>query len=152
MKPGWAQITGMFGSDIWTEALTATRNSRLTGAQFRAELTNLMRWRLEQDLGYKTTLAFEVTNTSGTGIFDMIFATDHPAGAKIMSHLYTAATRRQPVLRRKAQLQRRQDREEKEGVHGMFDLDQLTPVTLPNAAVHIRNEQAPAHPPYRLGN
>jgi three-Cys-motif partner protein len=146
------QVTGMFGTDIWTEALAATRDGRLTGAQFRAELTNLMRWRLEQDLGYKTTLALKVTNTSGTGIFDMIFATDHPAGAKIMNHLYTTAVRRQPVLRRKAQLQRRQDREEKEGVHGMFDLDQLAPDTLPDAAVHIQNEQAPAHPPYRLPN
>jgi three-Cys-motif partner protein len=147
-----AQVTGMFGTDIWTEALTATRHGRLTGAQFRAELTNLMRWRLERDLGYKTTLAFKVTNTSGTGIFDMIFATDHPAGAKIMNHLYTTAMRRQPALRRKAQLQRRQDREEKEGVLGMFDLDQLAPQTLPDAAVHIQNEQAPAHPPHGLSS
>jgi three-Cys-motif partner protein len=144
------QVTGMFGTDIWTEALTATRDGRLTGTEFRAELTNLMRWRLEQDLGYKTTLAFKVTNTSGTGIFDMIFATDHSAGAKIMTHLYTTATQRQPVLRRKAQLQRRQNREEKDGVLGMFDLDQLAPDTLPETAVHIQNEQAPAHPPYRL--
>jgi three-Cys-motif partner protein len=144
------QVTGMFGTDIWTEALTATRDNRLTGAQFRAELTSLMRWRLEQDLGYKTTLAFNVTNTSGTGIFDMIFATDHPAGARIMNHLYATAMRRQPALRRKAQLQRRQDREEKEGVQGMFDLDQLAPETPPDAAVHVQNEQAPARPPYRL--
>jgi three-Cys-motif partner protein len=143
------QVTGMFGTDIWTEALTATRDGRMTGAQFRAELTNLMRWRLEQDLGYETTLAFKVTNTSGTGIFDMIFATDHPAGARIMTHLYTTAMQRQPTLRRKAQLQRRQEREEKEGIHGLFDLDELTPETLPDAAVHIQNEQAPAYPPYR---
>jgi three-Cys-motif partner protein len=144
------QITAMFGTDIWTEALTATRDGRLTGAEFRAELTNLMRWRLEQDLGYKTTLAFKVTNTSGTGIFDMIFATDHPAGAKIMSHLYTTAARRQPVLRLKAQLQRRQTREEERGVHGMFDLDQLAPEAPPDAMVHVENEQEPVRPPYRL--
>ena len=105
------KVTGMFGTDIWTDALAATRDNRLTGAQFRAELTNLMRWRLEQDLGYKTTFAFKVTNTSGSGIFDMIFATDHPAGEKIMHYLYTTAMRRQPALRRKAQLQRRQERE-----------------------------------------
>lgn len=144
------KVTSMFGTDIWIEALIATRNNRLTGAQFRAELTNLMRWRLEQDLGYKTTLAFKVTNTSGSGIFDMIFATDHPAGARIMNYLYTAAMQRQPALRRKAQLQRRQDREESRGVHGMFDLDLMAPDVLPDSAVHIQNEQAPPHPPYRL--
>jgi hypothetical protein len=81
-----------------------------------------MRWRLEQDLGYQTTLDFQVTNTSGNGIFDMIFATDHWAGEKIMTGLYSAVLRRRPALRQKAQLQRRQDREEARGVHGLFDL------------------------------
>ena len=38
-----------------------------------------------------------------------------------------AAERRQPALRRKAQLQRRQAREEREGRYGMFDLDELVP-------------------------
>jgi len=144
------QVSGMFGTDVWTEALAATRDGRLSGAEFRAELTNLMRWRLEQDLGYRTTLAFKVTNTSGSGIFDMIFATDHSAGAKIMTHLYNTATSRQPGLRHKAQLQRRQNREEEKGVHGMFDLDQLAPKTPPNTMVHVQNEPVPARPPYRL--
>jgi three-Cys-motif partner protein len=144
------KVSGMFGTDMWTEALEATRDHRLTGAEFRDELTNLMRWRLEHDLGYKTTLVFKVTNTSGIGIFDMIFATDHPAGAKIMSYLYSTAEHRQPALRQRAQLQRRQDREEKRGVLGMFDLDQLAPQASSSDKVHIQNEQTPARPPYRL--
>lgn len=53
----------MFGTDVWTEALDATRADELGPADFRSELTNLMRWRLEQELGYKTTLVFKVTNT-----------------------------------------------------------------------------------------
>src|SRR5689334_9836363 len=61
----------------------------------------MMRWRLEKYLGYKTTLGFKVTNTNGQGIFDMIFATDHWAGEKIMTDLYSAAMRRQPGLRQK---------------------------------------------------
>lgn len=80
-------MTTMFGTDIWLEALEAVRDDLLTGAGFRSELTNLMRWRLEHDLGYKTTLDFQVTNTSGSGMFDMIFATDHRAGEKIMTDL-----------------------------------------------------------------
>ena len=144
------KITGMFGTDIWTEALRATRTAHLTGAQFRAELTNLMRWRLEHNLGYKTTLAFEVTNTNGHGIFDMIFATDHWAGEKIMNDVYSRALRRQPALRRRAQLQRRQDREESKGVHGMFDLEELAPPELPADAVHVQNDPAPVRPPFRF--
>jgi len=143
------KITRMFGTDIWLEALQATRAHILTGALFRSELTNLMRWRLERELGYKTTLEFKVTNTSGHGIFDMIFATDHWAGEKIMTDLYSAAMRRQPGLRQKAQLQRRQSREESQGVHGLFDLDQLTPQA-PPAGVHIQHEHLPPHPPYHL--
>ncbi len=75
------RISRMFGIDVWTEALHAARENLLTGTEFRAELTNLMRWRLEQDLKYKTTLVFEVTNTAGRGIFDMIFATTAPTPA-----------------------------------------------------------------------
>jgi three-Cys-motif partner protein len=144
------KMTKMFGTDVWLEALRATRVHILTGAEFRGELTNLTRWRLEQDLGYKTTLEFKVTNTSGHGIFDMIFATDHWAGEKIMTDLYSAAMRRRPALRQKAQLQRRQAREESYGVLGLFDLDQLTPQAPPDAGVHIQHEHVPPHPPYRL--
>jgi len=143
------RMSSMFGTEIWTEALKATRENLLTGTEFRAELTNLMRWRLEQDLGYKTTLVFKVTNTAGTGIFDMIFATDHWAGEKIMGDIYSRAMRRQPALRQKAQLQRRQDREESRGVHGMFDLDQMAPQAPPDG-VRIQQEHVPPHPPYRM--
>jgi hypothetical protein len=61
------KMTRMFGTDIWLEALQATRTHILTGAEFRSELTNLMRWRLQADLGYTTTLEFKITNTSGRG-------------------------------------------------------------------------------------
>jgi three-Cys-motif partner protein len=144
------QMSSMFGTDIWTDALHATRDGLLTGAAFCDELTNLMRWRLEHDLGYETTLVFQVTNTTGRGIFDMIFATDHWAGEKIMTDLYSRAMRRQPALRQKAQLQRRQAREEKRGIHGMFDLDELAPQLSADSVFHIKHEHMPPHPPYRL--
>lgn len=144
------QMSSMFGTDIWTDALHAARENLLTGAGFRAELTNLMRWRLERDLGYKTTLVFQVTNTTGRDIFDMIFATDHWAGEKIMTGLYSKAVRRQPALRQKAQLQWRQAREEKRGVQGMFDLDELAPQLPADTAFHVQHEHVPPRPPYRL--
>jgi three-Cys-motif partner protein len=145
------KMTTMFGADIWLEALQGAREDLLTGAEFRAELTNLMRWRLEHDLGYKTTLDFQVTNTGGCGMFDMIFATDHWAGEKIMTDLYSAAMGRQPALRLKAQLQRRQDREEAEGVHGLFDLAGLAPQPArPATGFRVQHQHVPPHPPYRL--
>jgi hypothetical protein len=130
-------------------ALNARRAGELSGADFRSELTNLMRWRLERDLGYKTTLVFKVTNTIGSEIFDMIFATDHWAGEKIMKDVYSAAERRQPGLRRKAQLQRLQAREERHGRYGMFDLDELAPHKPDDSLFEVKSEQLPPHPPYR---
>lgn len=144
-----SRMSDMFGTDVWIEALEAARENVLTGAQFRAELTNLMRWRLEQDLGYQTTLDFQVTNTTGSGIFDMIFATDHWAGEKIMTDLYSAAMRRQPTLRHKAQLQRRQDREEAQGVHGLFDLVEPGSPESEVTGFRIRHQHISPHPPYR---
>ena len=95
-----------------------------------------MRWRLEQDLGYKTTLVLKVTNTIG-------------AGEKIMKDVYSAAERRQPGLRRKAQLQRLQAREERHGRYGMFDLDELAPHKPDDSLFEVKSEQLPPRPPYR---
>jgi hypothetical protein len=120
-------MTQMFGTDIWLESLTAVRRNLLTGTQFRSELTNLMRWRFERDLGYMTTLDFQVINTSGRGIFDMIFATNHWAGEKITTELYSKAMERAPSLRKKALLQRRQAKLEDAGIHGLFDMTDVAP-------------------------
>jgi len=144
-------MTRMFGTDIWLESLDARRQHILTGAKFRGELTNLMRWRLEQDLGYKTTLTFQVTNTGGSEIFDMIFATDHWAGEKIMTDLYTAAERRQSELRQKARLQRRQTKLEADGIYGLFDMADHAPLPAPAApGFEVRHQPTPPHQPYRL--
>lgn len=59
------KMSAMFVTDLWLETLQARRGRTLTAAEFRSELTNLMRWRLERDLRYKTSLEFKVTNTSG---------------------------------------------------------------------------------------
>jgi three-Cys-motif partner protein len=145
------KMNRMFGTDIWVEALTASREGLLSPAQFRGELTNLMRYRLERDLGYKTTLDFQVTNTGGSEIFNMIFATDHPAGEKIMTDLYNSARRRQPALRRKAQLRRQQERLEKAGTYGLFDLAEVAPDTVPAEPLYqIQSQPEPCREPYRL--
>jgi hypothetical protein len=108
-----------------------------------------MRWRLEKDLGYSKTRVFQVKNTSGSEIFDMIFATDHDVGAKIMDWMYRKASQQQAGLQQQAQARRRQTREEqKHGIFGLFDADDVVTVPL-QAGYQIDHEDVPPHP-YRL--
>ncbi|WP_405086427.1 three-Cys-motif partner protein TcmP [Microbispora sp. NBC_01389] len=141
------QMSLMFGTEQWREALAATREGDLTGAEFRDELTNLMRWRLERDLGYKATRVFKVTNTRGSEIFDMIFATDHWVGDKIMRAVYSKAASRQGALRERARQHRKQSREEKAGHVGLFDVDEVMPNQAEGFTVSVAD--LPARPPYR---
>lgn len=45
------RMSAMFGTDVWIDALDARRAGEVSGADFRSELTSLMRCRLEKDLG-----------------------------------------------------------------------------------------------------
>jgi three-Cys-motif partner protein len=85
------RLTVMFGSDEWVPIVTAARRGELTPAQQRAELVNLMRWRLEHVLRYRMTHVFTMRNASGQDLYDMIFTTDHPAGDRIMRDIYSKA-------------------------------------------------------------
>jgi hypothetical protein len=60
------------------------RTPRVTGRPARAA-------ELESLTAELDALGSLVTNTGGSGIFDMIFATDHWAGEKTMTDLYSAA-------------------------------------------------------------
>lgn len=144
------QMSLMFGTDQWQEALSATRSGRLTATEFRSELTNLMRWRLQVDLGYKATRVFKVKNTSGSEIFDMIFATDHEVGDKIMKWIYGKARSQQGALQDRARRQRQQTRQEKQGQFALFDAEAA--LTLPSTGFDIHAEDTPPRPPYRANS
>jgi len=144
------RMNAMFGTDSWMQALEATRHDILSGQDFGAELTNLMRWRMEKVLGYKSTRTFKVVNTSGREIFDMIFATDHNAGDAIMKWCYKKAERQQPALRLKAKLSRQQEkREQKLGELGLFDVADVAPDP-PSSGYKVIPEDDSPHPPFRL--
>ncbi|MFG1850812.1 three-Cys-motif partner protein TcmP [Actinomadura geliboluensis] len=147
-----ARMNAMFDTNIWTDALEAKRDGLLTSQEFEAELTNLMRWRLENVLGYKKTRVFKVINTSGREIFDMIFATDHDVGDRIMDWVYKKAQRRQPHLRQQAKLSRRQTREEEDdGILGLFEVADFVPEpSPPTHGFEMWHTDIPPHPPYRL--
>ena len=66
----------------------ARRDNVIDAAQFRAELVNLMRWRIEHELGYRMTIPLEFTNTTGHPIYTVIFATSNDTGDKIMTDVF----------------------------------------------------------------
>ncbi len=87
------RVTGMYGTDDWREAHEGRRQELLDPGEFREELVNLMRWRIEHELGYRVTHAFEMKNTGGGPLYSMIFAGDHPVDAGQIQALQRAEQR-----------------------------------------------------------
>lgn len=115
------KTTQLFGCDDWKRFHEARKSGRITPEEFRAELLNLMRWRLERDLGYRSTHALELKNTNGSPIYSMIFATDNAAGDRIMSWIYADASRRHPQMWAEAAALRQGQKEESEGRLALFE-------------------------------
>jgi three-Cys-motif partner protein len=96
------RATRLFGSDSWRRIYERRLQARLDGADAREEYVNLMRWRLERDLGYRWTHPLELRNTHGVPLYHMIFATDNEAGTRIMEHIYRRAAARMPAMQQEA--------------------------------------------------
>lgn len=97
-----ARATRLFNTEQWRPIYELRLAHRITAAEARDEYVNLMRWRLEHDLGYRFTHPFELKNTRGGTVYHMIFATDHDAGTRIMESIYARAARRVPQMRNEA--------------------------------------------------
>jgi len=93
------QIDLMFGNDQWELIYKARRRGELEGGEARDEYVNLMRWRIEQSLGYDATHAIDIPNEQGRPIYTMIFATDHEAGDRIMASVYRKIAAEFPLMR-----------------------------------------------------
>lgn len=121
------RLTYMFGSEEWVPIVQARRNGVLDPAQTRLELLNLMRWRLQNELGYRATYPFTMKNTGGQDIYHMIFVSDHPVGDKVMRYLYDKALAEHEVMRQTALARRRLKKQSEEaeamGAVGLFDVD-----------------------------
>ena len=130
-KPGEAEaaalrVDRMFGNPKWRSIKEARERKEITGRNLKAELVNLMRWRLENDLGYAVTIPLEFVNERGGSLYTVIFATDHPVGEKIMRHVFKAST---GALDRMVQLRKARDvlkkaaaRGEASGQDGLFEV------------------------------
>jgi hypothetical protein len=120
-----AQISRMYGTDEWQHIYKARLADDLTPGDAREEYVNLMRWRLENDLGYRYTHPLEIFNESGRSIYHMVFATDHDAGTRIMNSVYKQAAAEFPAMRAAAQQRRRDDRQEAQGLLSLFNSEVL---------------------------
>lgn len=121
VRPADAEkLTKTYGTDQWRLIYEARLDKSLTPAEAREEYVNLMRWRLEQLLGYTWTHPLEIFNERGHSIYHMIFATDHPAGNRIMTDLYNKAANEFPAMRRAARQRRQRLAEEAAGIQSLF--------------------------------
>jgi len=96
------RATRLFGDESWWPIYDRRLDGRLVGADAREEYVNLMRWRLERDLGYRWTHPLELRNTRGVPLYHMLFATDNEAGTQIMEHVYRSAAGRMPAMQQEA--------------------------------------------------
>lgn len=97
-----SRATRLFGTDRWRAIYGLRRDRKIDGAQAKEEYVNLMRWLLEQRLGYRYTHPFELKNTAGGTVYHMIFATDNDAGTKIMTSIYNSAAKSVPQMQQEA--------------------------------------------------
>jgi three-Cys-motif partner protein len=124
VRPEDAQkLTRMYGTEQWRAIYQGRLDGLITPAEAREEYVNLMRWRLQHILGYKWTHPLEVFNERGSSIYHMIFATDHEAGNRIMTHLYSQAADELPAMRAAARERRTRLEEEAQGVQSLFSPD-----------------------------
>lgn len=97
-----SRVDRMYGTDVWRHIYEERRSERIEAETWRREMVNLLRWRLETELGYKHTARIPMKMVTNVEIYDMVFATDHPAGFNIMSSLYARAAEREPRMRQEA--------------------------------------------------
>lgn len=97
------RISDMYGSDEWLRILQARELAILNPEGFGDEMINLMRWHLQERLGYTHTVRIPLT-LLGTRqrAYEMIFATDNAAGLKIMSDIYRGAAERHREMAQEA--------------------------------------------------
>lgn len=115
-------LSNLYGSDDWIAIHQRRRSGDLSPDQARAEFVNLLRWRMERVLGYRTTHALQLHNVSNQPVYTMVFATDAEVGDAIMRDIYDHAMVHEiPTLRAHALSARQTKREQERGLTRLFD-------------------------------
>ena len=119
-----AKIDALFGCEDWRKIYEARLAGAIEPREARDQYLNLMRWRIENELGYKWTHPIAVHNVNGGPVYVMIFATDHEAGTRIMGGIYAKAAADFPAMREQARRMRNEARDEERGVMSLFPDDE----------------------------
>ena len=118
------KIDSLFGTHDWWHIYAARLADEIEPGEARDQYLNLMRWRIEQVLGYERTHPLAIHNVDGAEIYSMIFATDHEAGTRIMSEIFASAAAKFPAMREQARQERSLARETERGLQRLFDDDE----------------------------
>lgn len=138
-------ISGIFGTEDWSRIYRSRLEGHISGGEAREGYVNLMRWRLENTLGYRWTHPLELKNLRGVSIYYMIFATSDPTGDKIMRHIYNSAAKEFPQMQSEARQRLRAIEEDAAGVQRLFDTTfELETVPLENGELY--RYQSPIDP------
>lgn len=147
-------LSRFYGTDEWRAIHWLRQDDEIDAATMRAEFVNLLRWRLERALGYRTTHSLQIATENNRPVYTMVFATDSQPGDDIMQHVYNnAATRTLPAMAARARAMRVRAREKDIGTMQLFDdmgtveppspgadyehTSPWTPPTMPEEAVAI---------------
>ena len=141
------KMTQMYGTEQWRSIYDARVDQIIEPSSAREEYVNLMRWRLERELGYRWTHPLEVVNERGNPIYYMIFATDHQAGTRIMTSLYRRASEEFPAMRKEALRRRERLREQESGIRSLFDEEEMLALTNPSSTSDPRYTHIPPWTP-----
>jgi three-Cys-motif partner protein len=117
------RVDALLGSPNWRRIQSARRTDLISAEDYRDEMVNLLRWQLEHTLGYGMTARIPMRLPSGMPLYDMVFATDHPVGNKIMTDLYHRAAEREPRMIQEAKARGMQERDKRTGLSALFEVE-----------------------------
>ncbi len=117
------RVDALYGNDDWRRIQGARDADQISAADYRDEMVNLLRWQLETELGYAMTARIPMNMPNNMPIYDMVFATDHPVGDKIMTDLYRRAAEREPGMIQEARARAQNKRDSEAGMLPLFELE-----------------------------
>ena len=125
-----SSVTDFFGTPVWRR-IHQRRTNSLSAAEARHLYTTLFRYRLQETLGYEATLTIEMGNERGAPVYVLVFATDHPAGTRIMSSVLEEAREQSADYRSEVAQRRHREERERAGTPNLFDAMGQSPAEPP---------------------
>lgn len=144
-----SSVTDFFGTPAWRR-IHERRTSGLSAAEARHLYSTLFRYRLQETLGYKTTLTIEMGNERGSPVYVLVFATDHPAGTRIMASVLEEARKQSAEYRSEVAQRRSREEREKAGTPNLFDAMGQSPAEPPLYFETTQGDESPTLPAWLM--